>query len=36
LPNYDTVMVWHPLQEQDSPHRWLRGEVRAACAELDC
>ncbi|MGZ8217514.1 LysR family transcriptional regulator [Methylomagnum sp.] len=35
LPNYDTVMVWHPLQEQEPPHRWLRGEIRAACAKLD-
>jgi DNA-binding transcriptional LysR family regulator len=35
LPHYDTVMVWHPLQDQDIANRWLREEIRAACATLD-
>lgn len=35
LPNYDTVMVWHPLQEQEAPHIWLRAQIHAACAELE-
>ncbi|MDT4289970.1 LysR family transcriptional regulator [Methylomonas sp. MO1] len=35
LPHYDTVMVWHPLQDQDLANRWLRDEIRAACAALD-
>ncbi|OHX35452.1 LysR family transcriptional regulator [Methylomonas sp. LWB] len=34
LPDYATVMVWHPLQDQESANRWLRGEIRAACVEL--
>ena len=35
LPHYDTVMVWHPLQDKDVANRWLREEIRAACATLD-
>ncbi len=35
LPHYDTVMVWHPLQDQDPANCWLRAEIRAACAALD-
>ncbi|OAI27114.1 MULTISPECIES: LysR family transcriptional regulator [Methylomonas] len=34
LPDYATVMVWHPLQDQEPANRWLRGEIRAACVEL--
>ena len=35
LPHYDTVMVWHPLQDKDVANRWLREEIRAACATLN-
>ncbi len=34
LPDYATVMVWHPLQDQEPANVWLRSEIRAACAEL--
>ena len=31
LPPYDLVMVWHPLREKDSAHRWLREQIVAVC-----
>ncbi|MCQ8183526.1 LysR family transcriptional regulator [Methylomonas sp. SURF-1] len=34
LPDYATVMVWHPLHDREPANAWLRGEIRAACAEL--
>lgn len=35
LPNYDLVMVWHPLREKESAHRWLREQILAVCLALD-
>jgi DNA-binding transcriptional LysR family regulator len=29
LPAYDLVMVWHPLQEKDPAHVWLRDKIIA-------
>jgi DNA-binding transcriptional LysR family regulator len=35
LPSYDLVMIWHPLRENDSAHRWLREQIWAVCQSLD-
>ncbi|HVP20913.1 MAG TPA: LysR family transcriptional regulator [Anaerolineaceae bacterium] len=35
LPSYDLVMIWHPLRENDSAHRWLREQIWAVCQGLD-
>ncbi len=35
LPDYDLVMVWHPLREKDPAHRWLREQILATCAGLE-
>jgi len=29
LPNYDFVMIWHPLQDKDPAHLWLRDKITA-------
>jgi DNA-binding transcriptional LysR family regulator len=29
LPNYDLVMIWHPLREKDPAHCWLRQQISA-------
>ncbi|BDV39690.1 LysR family transcriptional regulator [Methylocystis bryophila] len=34
LPRYNLVMVWHPLREKDSSHRWFREQIISACREL--
>lgn len=34
LPYYDSVMVWHPLQDKEPAHCWLREQIRAVCREL--
>lgn len=34
LPDYDLVMVWHPLRQEDSAHRWLRDQISAVCRDL--
>ena len=33
LPAVTVSMLWHPRLDADPAHRWLRGCVRAACAE---
>lgn len=35
LPDYGLVMIWHPLREKDSAHRWLREQISAVCLALD-
>jgi DNA-binding transcriptional LysR family regulator len=35
LPAYGLVMVWHPLRQKDSAHRWLREQILAVCRALD-
>jgi DNA-binding transcriptional LysR family regulator len=35
LPDYALVMIWHPLREQDSAHRWLREQIQSVCLEMD-
>jgi len=27
LPDYDLVMIWHPLRDKDPAHRWLREKI---------
>jgi len=29
LPAYDLIMIWHPLQDKDPAHRWLREHLIA-------
>jgi len=29
LPTYDLIMIWHPLQDKDPAHRWLREKIIA-------
>ena len=31
-PGLTVAMLWHPRQDADPAHRWLRGHVRAVCA----
>jgi DNA-binding transcriptional LysR family regulator len=31
-PTLTVSMIWHPRQEADAAHRWLRGVVRDVCA----
>ncbi len=33
LPEVTVSMLWHPRQDADPAHRWLRGCVRDVCAE---
>ena len=33
LPEFTVSLLWHPRQDADPAHRWLRGCVRDACAE---
>jgi DNA-binding transcriptional LysR family regulator len=33
VPGFTLSMLWHPRMDGDLAHRWLRGLVRAACAE---
>jgi DNA-binding transcriptional LysR family regulator len=34
LPEVTVSMLWHPRLDADPAHRWLRGCVRAVCAQL--
>jgi DNA-binding transcriptional LysR family regulator len=34
IPEFTVSMLWHPRQDADPAHRWLRGRVREACAAL--
>jgi DNA-binding transcriptional LysR family regulator len=32
LPTYDLIMLWHPRQEKEPAHQWLRQELlKIAC-----
>lgn len=33
LPQFTISMLWHPRQDADPAHRWLRGCVREVCGE---
>jgi DNA-binding transcriptional LysR family regulator len=33
MPEVTISLLWHPRQDADPAHRWLRGCVREACAE---
>ncbi|ARN82357.1 LysR family transcriptional regulator [Methylocystis bryophila] len=30
LPTYDVIMIWHPLQEKEPDHQWIRQEILGA------
>jgi DNA-binding transcriptional LysR family regulator len=32
-PQFTVSLLWHPRQDADPPHRWLRGCVKDACAK---
>lgn len=34
MPEMTVSMLWHPRQDADPAHRWLRGAVRAVCAPV--
>ena len=34
LPAYDLIMLWHPRQEKEPDHQWLRREILEICAEM--
>ena len=33
VPEITVSLLWHPRQDADMAHRWLRGCVRAVCAD---
>jgi DNA-binding transcriptional LysR family regulator len=33
LPTFTVAMLWHPRQDADLAHRWLRGCLREVCAQ---
>jgi DNA-binding transcriptional LysR family regulator len=33
MPEFTVSLLWHPRQDSDPAHRWLRGQVREVCAE---
>jgi len=33
LPTFTVAMLWHPRMDADPAHRWLRGCLRAVCAQ---
>jgi DNA-binding transcriptional LysR family regulator len=33
MPEFTVSLLWHPRQDADPAHRWLRGQVREVCAE---
>lgn len=33
VPKFTISMLWHPRFDADQAHRWLRGHVRAVCAD---
>ncbi|WP_020159525.1 LysR family transcriptional regulator [Methylobacter marinus] len=35
LPDYDLVMIWHPLREKDPAHCWLREQIAAIGRMID-
>ena len=34
LPIYDLIMVWHPRQEKEPAHQWLRREILEICRKM--
>lgn len=35
LPDYDLCMIWHPLQDKDPAHLWLREIIVTACKSIN-
>jgi DNA-binding transcriptional LysR family regulator len=33
-PDLDLIMVWHPLQEEEPAHEWLRQQILGTCHKL--
>jgi DNA-binding transcriptional LysR family regulator len=33
-PEVTVSLLWHPRMDGDLAHRWLRGRVRSACADI--
>ena len=34
VQDYQYMLLWHPRQDNDSMHRWLRSQILAVAAEL--
>ncbi|MFO1417461.1 MAG: LysR family transcriptional regulator [Methylotetracoccus sp.] len=34
LPPYNLIMIWHPLNDKEPAHAWLRRQILEICAEL--
>jgi DNA-binding transcriptional LysR family regulator len=34
LPPYNLVMIWHPLNDKEPAHAWLRQQILDVCAEF--
>ncbi len=32
VPSFTVSLLWHPRQDSDPPHRWLRARIREVCA----
>lgn len=35
LPNFNLVMIWHPLREIDPGHLWLREQIHEVCQQFE-
>ncbi len=31
LPNFNLIMIWHPLRDKDPGHAWLRSQILSLC-----
>jgi DNA-binding transcriptional LysR family regulator len=34
LPIYNLIMIWHPRQEKEPAHQWLRREILKVCCKM--
>ncbi|MGO8845752.1 MAG: LysR family transcriptional regulator [Methylocella sp.] len=34
LPTYELIMIWHPRQEKEPAHQWLRREILNTCRKM--
>ena len=34
VPAYDLIMLWHPRQEKEPDHQWLRRKILKICAQM--
>lgn len=35
LPNFNLVMIWHPLREKEPGHVWLREQIHQVCQQFE-